>query len=154
MSLIRNQSQVEKWCQDRDEFIQFQNWDCETYQFQNWNSARFGPKIYEQICVLEYYFCSKWQKITWKHQFLSQNNKKQGTSQKIMMSALNITIWYVRPTKIFHNMTITLCFKSVTNPVTSKIHRNLQYLKNGDLPSGFFWWNFIFDMREYKSKGF
>ena len=34
---------------------------------------------------------------------------------------LNITIGYVRLTKIFHNITTTLCFKSVTSPVTSKI---------------------------------
>ena len=73
---------------------------------------------------------------------------------KFMMSALNITIWYARSTKIFHNITITLCFKSVTSPVTSKIHQNTWYLKNGDLPSGIFWWNFIFDMREYIAKGF
>ena len=73
---------------------------------------------------------------------------------KFMMSSLNITIWYARPTKIFHNITITLCFKSVTSPVTSKIHQNMWYLKNGDLPRGIFRWNFIFDMREYISKGF
>jgi hypothetical protein len=27
---------------------------------------------------------------------------------KIMMSALNITIWFVKPTKFFYNITITL----------------------------------------------
>ncbi len=59
-------------------------------------------------------------------------NKAQAI--KLMMYALNITIWYVRTTKIFHNITITLCFKSVTSPVTSKIHQNSWYLKNGDLP--------------------
>ena len=63
-------------------------------------------------------------------------NKAQAI--KLMMSALNMTIGYVRPTRIFHNITITLCFKSVTSPDTSKIHQNSWCLKNGDLPSGIF----------------
>lgn len=65
---------------------------------------------------------------------------------KFMMTASNVTIWF-RP---FHNTTITLCLKSITSPLTSKIMSNTQYLKNGDIPSGIFWWNFILDMREYK----
>jgi hypothetical protein len=64
-------------------------------------------------------------------------NKAQAI--KLMMPALNITIGYVRLTKIFHNITISLCFKSVTSPVTSKLHENMCYLKNGNIPAGFFY---------------
>ncbi len=46
VSPIRKQSQVEKWCQDQNEFAQFRNWDCQTSQFPNWDGARLGPDIY------------------------------------------------------------------------------------------------------------
>ena len=59
--------------------------------------------------------------------------KQQETAQAItlMMPALNITIGYVRPTKIFHNITVSLCFKSVTSPVTSKISRKYTEYQKG-----------------------
>ena len=34
------------WCQNRDNFTQFQNWDCEKSQFRNWDGVRLGPNIY------------------------------------------------------------------------------------------------------------
>ena len=98
------------------------------------------------FCCLEEYIRPKY---VFRSIIFAQNGKKslrninfslkttgnKAQAIKLMMSALNITIWYVRPTKIFDNMTITLCFK-----------QNLRYLKNGDLPSGIFWWNYIFDI--------
>ena len=79
-------------------------------------------------------------------------NKAQAI--KLMMYALNITIWYVRTTKIFHNITITLCFKSVTSPVTSKIHQIHDISKMVTFPGEFLMKFYIFGMREYISKGF
>ena len=56
-------------------------------------------------------------------------NKAQAI--KLMMAALNITIGYVRPTKIFHNITVSLMkirgiSKRVTFPV--EIFNEILYL--------------------------
>ena len=72
-------------------------------------------------CVSKDYFYSKWQNSlkNINNSPKATGNKAQAT--KLMMPALNITINYVRPTKIFHNTTIILWFMSVTSPVTSKV---------------------------------
>jgi len=65
--------------------------------------------------------CSKWQNSLENINISPKTTGNKAQAIKLMMAALNITIGYVRPTKIFHNITISLCFKSVTSPVTGKI---------------------------------
>ena len=67
------------------------------------------------------FFLLKMAKIHLGTSITLQKTGHKAQTMKFMISAFNITIGYVRPTKIFHNINISLCFKSVTSPVTRKI---------------------------------
>ena len=84
------------------------------------------------------------QKTTW--------NKAQAI--KLMMPVSLQFKHYCRTTKIFHNIIITVRFKSVTSPVTSKITWKYAVYKKQWPSWRNFLWNFIFDMREYITRGF
>jgi hypothetical protein len=64
-----------------------------------------------------------------------------------MIPALTITIGYVRPIKLFHNINITLWFKSATSPATSKITWKYAVSQKQWPSWGIFLWKFIFDMK-------
>ena len=79
-----------------------------------------------------------------KNSFRNINNSKKQhetrhNQKKLMMPVSLYIKHYCRTTKIFHNIIITMHFKSVTSPVTSKnTWKYGVYQKRWP-----FWWNFL-----------